>query len=224
MVFKRWSVISSEANLPILPKIENVLLDTLQPRRWFYQPTAPLHYRTTIMANMVYNQYSDDDYHHRHHQSSPVACFLLVLNWLFPDYGYWSLCCSWLVTVQASYKQRTSRVPAVAAWQDYHCYKLRSRKHNKQLIRKSAMDLNDSIRCENVVQRLILNLLFFSETFNRMSLFTCFMSTVQLRYVNSFYTNIWIWMDMEIGEAIWRSISVSALTVGWCSNNCRRIC
>jgi len=64
------------------------------------------------------------------------------------------------------------------------------------------MDLNDSIRCENVVQRLILNLLFFSETFNRMSLFTCFMSTVQLRYVNSFYTNIWIWMDMEIGEAI----------------------
>ena len=161
MVFKRWSVISSEANLPILPKIENVLLDTLQPRRWFYQPTAPLHYRTTIMANMVYNQYSDDDYHHRHHQSSPVACFLLVLNWLFPDYGYWSLCCSWLVTVQASYKQRTSRVPAVAAWQDYHCYKLRSRKHNKQLIRKSAMDLNDSIRCENVVQRLILNLFFF---------------------------------------------------------------
>ena len=55
------------------------------------------------------------------------------------------------------------------------CYKLHRRKHDRQLIRKSA-HLNDSfIRCENVVQRLIFTFLFFYETFrpNCMSLFTC---------------------------------------------------
>ena len=41
-------------------------------------------------------------------------------------------------------KQRTSRAPAAAARQDYqYCYKLRPRKHDRQLIRKSA-HLNDS--------------------------------------------------------------------------------
>jgi len=35
------------------------------------------------------------------------------------DDGYWSLCCRWPVTVQASSQQRTSRAPAAAAWQDY---------------------------------------------------------------------------------------------------------
>ena len=48
-------------------------------------------------------------------------------------------------SVQASSQQRTSRAPAAAARQDYqYCYKLRPRKHDRQLIRKSA-HLNDSL-------------------------------------------------------------------------------
>jgi len=44
------------------------------------------------------------------------------------------------------------------------CYKLSPCKHDRQLLHKSAY-LNDSVCCENVVQRLILTFLFFPQDF-----------------------------------------------------------
>jgi len=99
------------------------------------------------------------------------------------------------------------------------CYKLHRRKHDRQLIRKSA-HLNDSfIRCENVVQRLIFTFLFFYETFrpNCMSLFKC----LCLVAVCQLFLYEYMDMDMEFLYVRWDlTVDVDSLSL---LTRCRRV-